>query len=379
MKVTVLQENLARGVSIVSRAVESRPTVQVLNNILLETEEARLKLAAVNMTLGLGITCWIGANVNESGAITLPAKTVADLVNNLSPERVDLTLDAATQTVLLRCGCTKANIKGIDADEFPPVAEDDGGDLAVPADKLKEMINHVVFAAATEDDRPILTGIYTRFEGNTLTMAAADGYRLAVRTLELEQDFADPVEMVIPSKALVEVARVISDDESEVLIALPGARDLVMFRLKDVNISSQLLEGRFPDFTAIIPRQYNTVTKMYTSDLLRACQREEIFARDSAYSGRLYVKPPAAPGEPGEVMVEGKSAERGDNEGLVDASVEGEPLDISFNIRYLIEVLRVIHEDSVVLESNGPSNPGVLRPEGRDDFIHVIMPMSLNR
>lgn len=379
MKVTVLQENLARGVSIVSRAVESRPTVQVLNNILLETEEARLKLAAVNMTLGLGITCWIGANVNESGAITLPAKTVADLVNNLSPERVDLTLDAATQTVLLRCGGTKANIKGIDADEFPPVAEDDGGDLAVPADKLKEMINHVVFAAATEDDRPILTGIYTRFEGNTLTMAAADGYRLAVRTLELEQDFADPVEMVIPSKALVEVARVISDDESEVLIALPGARDLVMFRLKDVNISSQLLEGRFPDFTAIIPRQYNTVTKMYTSDLLRACQRAEIFARDSAYSGRLYVKPPAAPGEPGEVMVEGKSAERGDNEGLVDASVEGEPLDISFNIRYLIEVLRVIHEDSVVLESNGPSNPGVLRPEGRDDFIHVIMPMSLNR
>ncbi len=379
MKVTVLQENLARGVSIVSRAVESRPTTPVLGNILLETEEARLKLATLNMSLGLGITCWIGANVNEAGSITLPAKTFADLVNNLSPERVDLSLDTSTQTIHLRCGGTKSNIKGIDADEFPPVPEDDGGDVSVPSKGLKEMINHVVFAAATEDDRPILTGIFTRFEGNTLTMAAADGYRLAVRTLELEQDFAEAVEMVIPAKALAEVARVITEDDSEVLIALPGTRDIVMFRLKDVNISSQLLEGRFPDFTAIIPKQYNTLTRMYTSDLLRACQRAEIFARDSAYSGRLYVKPPTAPGEPGEVLVAGKSAERGDNEGLVDASVEGEPLDISFNIRYLIEVLRAISEESVVLESNGPQNPGVLRPEGREDFVHVIMPMSLNR
>ncbi|MEQ8675023.1 MAG: DNA polymerase III subunit beta [Aggregatilineales bacterium] len=379
MKVSVLQENLAKGLSIVNKAIESRPTMPVLGNVLVQTEDSRLKLAAINMSLGLGITCWIGASIERSGSITLPAKTFADLVSNLSPERVDLDLDSATQTVHLKCGGTKSNIKGIDADEFPPVQEDAGGDVAINGKVLREMINQTVFAAATEDNRPILTGIFMQFSGNVLTLAAADGYRLAVRTTKLEQEFEPKLEMVVPAKALSEVARVISDDDEDVMITLPNERDQILFSTSNVIVSSQLLEGKFPDFTAIIPRNYNTATIMYTSDLLRACQRAEIFARDSAYSGRLAVTPPSAPGEPGEVIITGKSAERGDNEGLVDASVEGEPLDISFNIKYLIEVLRVIPDERVVLQSNGAANPGVLRPENRDDFIHVIMPMSVTR
>lgn len=378
MRLSVLQENLARGLSIVSRAVESRPTMPVLANVLLKTEDARLKLVGVNMSLGLGITCWIGAKVDVEGSITLPAKTLGDLVNNLSPERVDLLLDVPTQTVSLRCGATKANIRGIDADEFPPVPEGGGGDFMVLGKALKEMINQTAFAAAADDSRPILTGLYTQLKDNTLTMAAADGYRLAVRTTEIEQNFPQMLDMVIPAKSLIEVARVVGDDE-EVLVTLPDKRNIVMFQTQSVEISSQLLEGKFPDFKAIIPRGYSTSTVMYTSDLLRACQRAEIFARDSAYSGRLYVQPPRAPGEPGEVLIVGKSAERGDNEGMLDAAVEGEPLDISFNIKYLIDVLRVIQDERVILESNGAANPGVLRPENRNDFIHVIMPMSVTR
>lgn len=378
MRFSVLQENLARGLSIVSRAVENRPTMPVLSNVLLKTEDARLKLVGVNMALGLGVTCWIGAKVEVEGAVTLPAKTLADLVNNLSQERVDLSLDVATQTMSLRCGATKANIKGIDADEFPPVPEGSGGDLSIQGKALKEMINQTAFAAATDDQRPVLTGLYTQFHNNTLTIAAADGYRLAVRTTEIEQNFPKAVEMIIPAKSLMEVARVIGDDDT-VLITLPDKRNIVMFQTQNVEISSQLLEGKFPDFAQIIPRGYSTSTVMYTSDLLRACQRAEIFARDSAYSGRLYVTPPRGPGEPGEVLVVGKSAERGDNEGMLDASVEGEPLDISFNIKYLIDVLRVIPDERIVLQSNGSANPGVLRPENRDDFVHVIMPMSVTK
>ncbi|TVR24504.1 MAG: DNA polymerase III subunit beta [Anaerolineaceae bacterium] len=380
MKITVIQESLARGLSIVGKAVESRPTMPVLSNVLIQTEESRLRLSAVNMTLGLGITCWIGASVSESGSITLPSKTLMDLVSNLSPEKVTLTLDTNTLTLQLTCGGTKANIKGIDADEFPPVQiADGGGDLAVDGKVLKEMIQQTAFAAAGDDNRPILTGVYTLIEGDTLTMAAADGYRLAVRTAKLEQAFPERVEMVIPAKSLNEVARIISEEDSEVWITLPKERDIVMFHLKNVDVSSQLLEGKFPDFRAIIPRQYSTSTVMYTSDLLRACQRAEIFARDNAYSGYLYVTPPKGPSEPGEVKVASKSTERGDNEGVVDASVEGEALDISFNIKYLIEVLRVIHDERIVLESGGSAHPGVIRPENRDDFIHVIMPMSVTR
>ena len=377
MRVAVLQENLAKGLSTVAKAVENRPALPVLANILLATEDARLRITATN--LELSITTWIGAKVDTEGAITLPARTFIDLVNNLSPERVDLQLDTNTQTMKVRCGTTTSNVKGIDAQEFPPVPQGGEANVMVEGRALKEMINQTVFAAAKEDNRPILTGVFTRFEENMLTMAAADGYRLAVRTTEIDQNFRKAVELVIPARALAEVGRIITEDDKEVSITLPGERDLVMFHVGHSEISSQLLEGKFPDFAAIIPRNYSTSTVMYTTDLLRACKRAEIFARDSAYSAKLYVKPAAGPGEPGAVRIQGTSAERGDNEGMLDASVEGEAFDISFNIKYLIEVLNVINDERVVFESNGAANPGVIRPENRSDFIHVIMPMSVTR
>lgn len=155
MRLSVLQSNLARGLSIVSRAVESRPSMPVLSNVLLKTEESRLKLAAVNMSLGLGITVWIGANVEVDGSVTLPAKVFVDLVNNLSNDRVDLSLDTTTQTVHLRCGGNKGNIKGIDAHEFPPLNEGSGSDLTVEGGLFKNMINQVGFSPRpTITDRP---------------------------------------------------------------------------------------------------------------------------------------------------------------------------------------------------------------------------------
>lgn len=376
MRVSVRQENLAKGLSIVSRAVENRPTLPVLANVLLATEDARLKLAAMDMGLGMSITCWIGAKVDQPGEITLPKGTLTDLVNNLSPERVDMAVDTTTLTMNVRCGTTVSNIKGIDADEFPLVPEGGQVDVYVPGRVLKDMINQTAFAAAKEDNRPILTGVFTQLDGNVLTMAAADGYRLAVRTTQIEEHFSETLSMVIPARALAEVARVISEEDEEVGITLPGERDIVLFHLNNALVSSQLLEGKFPDFSAIIPRSYSTATVVYTSDLLRACKRAEIFARDSAGSAQLMVVPAKSPGEPGEVVIAGRSSERGDNTGMVDASVEGEPLDISFNIRYLIDVLNVIPDERIVIQSNGSTNPGVIRPENRDDFICVVMPMS---
>src|SRR5262249_205217 len=157
---------------------------------------------------------------------------------------------------------------------------------------MKDMIAQTVFAAAKEDNRPILTGVYTEFNGNIMTMAAADGYRLSVRTTQIEQNFAKKLAIVIPARALAEVAPIITAEDEEVSITLPGERDLVLFHMKNTNVSSQLLEGKFPDFGAIIPRTYNTSSVVYTSDLLRACKRAEIFARDSAGSAQLMVKPP---------------------------------------------------------------------------------------
>ncbi len=377
MRVSILQDQLARGLSIVSRAVDSRPTLPVLANVLLATEDARLKLAATN--LEMSITTYIGAKVDRPGAITLPAKTFGELVSNLSPERVDLSLDEATQTVNVRCGMTNSNIKGIAASEFPPVPETAEPDVVLPAKLIRDMINQTVFAAAKEDNRPILTGLYTHFEGNVMTIAAADGYRLAVRTAQIEENFAKPRTLVIPAKTMAELARIIGDEDKEVGITLPGERDLALFYYESTVISTQLLEGKFPDFGALIPKSYSTSMTVYTTDLLRACKRAEIFARDSNYSARVFVKPAKGPSEPGEVTVIGKSAERGDNEGSLDASVEGDGLEVAFNIRYLIDVLNVINDERVVLESNGSAHPGVIRPENGKDFVYIVMPMSINR
>jgi DNA polymerase-3 subunit beta len=244
---------------------------------------------------------------------------------------------------------------------------------------LKEMINQTVFATAKEDNRPILTGLYVQFDGDVMTMAAADGFRLAVRTARIEQRFPQAREYVIPARAMAEVARIIVDEDKDVAITLPGERELVLFYIENTVVSSQLLEGKFPDFSAIIPKSYNTALTVYTTDLLRVCKRAEIFARDNNNSARIKVTPPDGPGEPGTLLVTGKSNERGDSEGLIDAGVEGDGLEVAFNVRYLIEVLTVIPEERVVLESNGAAAPGVLRPEGRDDFIHLVMPMSVSR
>lgn len=374
MIISVLQENLAKGVSTVSKFADTGRTLPVLANILLEAEGSRLKLAATN--LQMSITMWIGAKVEESGSITVPAKTFGELVNTLSKERVDLSLDKTSHTVSVRCGTTKSNIKGIDSDEFPAVAHGEEIDFHIDAKVLREMINQTAFASAKEDNRPILTGVYTHIEGDTLTMAAADGYRLSVRTAKLEIPFNRKVEIVIPAKTLLEVARIISDDESQVGVSLPAKRDNVTFHLNNVAISSQILEGRFPDFRAIIPRGFVTSSTMYTEDLLKKCKAAQVFSKDNANSGRLYVKPPRLPGDAGEVIIAGKSVERGETDSVIDAHVDGEPLDISFNISYLIDVLNVLGSERVVFQSNGAENPGVIRIEGREDFVHVIMPMS---
>ncbi len=373
MIVSVLQENLAKSLNIVTKAVDSNPPLPVLANVLLETEDSRLKISATN--LELSITMWIGAKVEQSGSITLPARTFSELISSLSRERVDLRLDAATHTVHLRCGVQTSNIRGIDADEYPPINHNDSANLQLDGETLREMILQTAFAAAREQNRPILTGVYLQLDGQTMTMAAADGYRLAVRTTEISESFDEKQDMVVPARTMNEIARIVEDDQ-EIGIALPAQRNSITVFAPNIQISSQLLEGRFPDFASIIPRAFVTSTVLYTNDLLVVCQRAEIFARDNANSANLSVKPAQNPGEPAEVLIVGKSAERGDSEGMLDATAEGEPLDISFNIRYLIDVLRVIKEERVVFQSNGPENPGVLKPENRDDFTHVIMPMS---
>ncbi|MBT4840889.1 MAG: DNA polymerase III subunit beta, partial [Anaerolineae bacterium] len=207
MKVTVLQENLSRGLSIVSRAVSPRSTLPVLANILIATDEGRLRLSATN--LELGITAWIPAKVENEGATTIPSRTFSDLVNALPGDQVLLNLDSETQTMNIRSGASINDIRGIDADEFPPLAPPEmDGVMQLNVVDFKEMIHQVAFAASTDEARPVLMGVLLTAVGDQITMASADGFRLSVRKATLSAPLEEAINAIIPARALTELARI---------------------------------------------------------------------------------------------------------------------------------------------------------------------------
>jgi DNA polymerase-3 subunit beta len=375
MKVTVLQENLAHGLSIVSRAVSPRTTLPVLANVLVATDEGRMRLSATN--LELGITCWIGAKIEEEGSTTVPARTFVDMVGTLPAEQVNLSLNATNQTLNVRCGASNTDIKCIDAQEFPPlpVPEMEGA-IQINVADFKEMIQQVVFAASVDEARPVLMGVLLTVDKDTITMAAADGFRLSVRKATLSQPVPQPVTIIIPGRSLSELARVAADGEEMIAMVLPKGRGQVIFRVKEVELVSQLIDGTFPDYQQIIPRAYKSRTLLSTQALLKACKQAEIFAREGSNVARLNIKS-SGELEPGSVEIFAQSEETGSNETIVAATIEGIGLLIAFNVKYLREVLEVVKTPNVALETSAPNAPGMIRPVGDDNFMHVIMPMHL--
>ncbi len=272
MKATVLQENLAHGLNIVSRAVSTRSTLPVLSNILIASDEGRLRLSATN--LELGITCWIAARIEQEGSTTVPARTFSDLINTLPGEQVLLSLDTNTQTLNVRGGASTNDIKCIDAQEFPPLPVPDlEGATQLNVSDFREMIQQVAFAASADEARPVLMGVLVQVDKDKLTMAAADGFRLSVRKATLSSPAPAPLSAIIPARCLVELARVASDGEAPLHMVVPKGRGQVVFRVKDVEVTSQLIDGTFPDYQQIIPRKYSSRTLVSTTALLKACSR----------------------------------------------------------------------------------------------------------
>ena len=376
MKVTVLQENLARGLGIVSKAVSPRSTLPVLANILIASDEGRLRLSATN--LEMGITCWIAARIDEEGSTTVPARTFSDLVGTLPGDQVLLKLDTSTQTLNVRGGTSTNDIKCIDAQEFPPLPVPDfEGAVQINVGDFREMIHQVAFAASSDEARPVLMGVLVQVDGDKLTMAAADGFRLSVRKAVLSGPASASVSAIVPAQALKELARVATDGDEPIYMVLPKGRGQVVFRVKDVEVVSQLIDGTFPDYQQIIPRSYKSRTLVSTSSLLKACKQAEIFAREGSNVARFKIKTAQGEMQPSEVEISATSEETGKNETIVEATVDGGGLLIAFNVKFLREALEVIRTPNVALETSAPNAPGVVRPVGDDQFLHVIMPMHL--
>ena len=378
MKITCLQENLSRGLAVVGRAVANRATLPVIHNVLLSVDQSMLKLSATNLEIAM--TTWVGAKIEEEGSITVPARLLSEFVNSLPNDPINLQLDEGSGLLEISSGSSKAHINITDASEFPPIPTVDDG-IAAEVDPLvlRSAITRVAFAAATEESRPVLTGVELKLDESKFTMAAADGFRLAVHHGALLKPVPEEMSVIIPARTMNELNRLISDREEPVEILMTPAKGQVMFRIRGsdtVEIVSQLLQGTFPNYEQLIPQSYTTRAVMDLPTVLRAARTASIFARDGSNIIRMHLMPAEADTEPPKVEISARSEEVGDNEDTVDLDeIEGEEGKIAFNSRYLLDVLSVLEKGKVALETTTSSSPGVFKPTESDDYIHVVMPM----
>ena len=381
MRLTCLQENLSRGLGVVGRAVATRTTLPITQHVLLSTDRSRLKLSATN--LQIAISTWVGAQVEEEVAITIPARLLTDFVNSLPNERVDVDAMEQPKGLSFRCARFEANINGTDAEDFPPIPSvEDGVVCRIDADVLRKAISHVEFAAATEDSRPVLTGIKVEASGDGFTFAAADGFRLAVYKGKLAEPLDGELDFIIPSRAMQEVNRLIGSQQEQVEFTVTTARSQALFKLENVELTSQLIQGTFPNYGQLIPETWGTRVVVDLNQFSQATKSTSIFARDGSGIVRLQISEPSEDSDMGRVSISSRAEELGENQGEIDGQVEGDEAKIAFNSKYLVDVLEVLEEGKVALETTTPSSPGVIRPvvvedgaESTDDYVHVVMPM----
>jgi len=385
VKLTCKQQDLNRGLSAVSHAVSGRSTLPILSNILLASDHGRLKLSATN--LEIGINCWVDAEIGEEGTTTVPAKLIAEFVNSLPSGLVEISVPEQAHTMHVKGLRSSANIKGMDAAEFPQIPSNEVGEPPVLLDAalLKEMIDGVAFAAANDDSRPVLTGVLVQVQRDerkgkeTVTFAAADAFRLAVRTADLPVSESPHGDILIPARTLTELARILPNEGPVEMIVTPN-RSQVLFHTPNLDLVSRLIEGALPNFRAIIPKDSTTIATVETKEFAAAVKSAALFARDSSNIVRVKIN---GSGEEslgaGSLTIEATAEDLGDNVSTVSAAVDGPELQVIFNVKYLADVLTTIGTPEVRLEASSATRPGVLRPVGPADCTYVVMPMHVNR
>ncbi|HUW24573.1 MAG TPA: DNA polymerase III subunit beta [Patescibacteria group bacterium] len=368
MKIQILQENLNRGLNIASRSISSKAQLPILANLLLKTDKNRLQISATNLEMGIAL--WLGTKVEKEGEITVPAKILTEIAASLPPGKIDLTAEGNLLKIVTEG--YEATLNGIPAGEFPKLPSYNGEALfSLPTEKFLEAINQVAFAAASDEGRPVLTGVLFKLQGKRLSLAATDGYRLSLKTLELENPTKEDVSLLLPAKTLMEVGRIIADEKSPtVKMGFTREQNQVVFVFSDLELFSRVIEGEFPDYEKIIPQNLTSKLVLDREEFSRAIKVVAIFARDSANIVRLKINKDS-------LEMSANSPQVGENKNSLSAKLEGEEGEIAFNFRFLQGFLGAVTTEEISLETNGSLNPGVFKAVGDDSFLHIIMPVRL--
>ena len=392
MQISCLQENLSKGLSIAGRVTSTRTSLPVLENILIEASDDGVRLVCTNLDISINV--WVKAEVRDTGAITVPVRLLTDFVSFLPSQRkVDITHDVKSKQVVVQSGTYHASFNTIEANDFPDIPSVIDSHIeshSLSTTGLRRMIDQTVFAAASGEERPNLAGVETCFGDGKLVMAATDGFRLSVCKTKLGLESETSVKVLVPAKALAELARILaeSDRSKPIQMAVTANSNQILFEIVGlpnepgsfdrVLLICQLIDGTFPDYTRIIPDEEDSKTRAVSSAdaLLRVSRAAFLFTRENNSIVSFNVNE-----DEKKIISSSQSAERGESENSIEATIEGPALEISFNGQYVIDFLNHAYSGEVKMAMSEPSRPCTFTPVGQDEieFLHVIMPMSKPR
>jgi DNA polymerase-3 subunit beta len=361
MKLQVTQENLNRALNTVARVANSRGTLPILSNVLIKTSHNRLSLAATN--LDIAISHYIGAKVSEEGSITVPARLMQDFINTLPSGVIDLELDESK----LKISTSQYNstINGIVADDFPVMpAIADGKTWDVSGSLLKKGLQQVVFAASSDESRPVLTGVLVHSIDGKLYLASTDSYRLAEKEIGANKD---DISMLVPATAMHDLLRILGDGEEVVHVTHDDQQ--VLFKVGDVELVARLLEGKYPDYRKLIPSSFAVHSVLKRAELLNVTKVSSLFARESAGSVTLKVDQAAQT-----LSIRSIASQLGENTASASGAITGDG-EITLNSRYLLDALQALSGDEVSFGFNGKLEATCLRDTAANDYTHIIMPL----
>ncbi|MEG6617228.1 DNA polymerase III subunit beta [Peptococcaceae bacterium 1198_IL3148] len=363
MRINTTKNNLLYGVQMVQRAVSPKNPLPILSGIMFHADNDTLKVTATD--LEIGIECYVPVTTIESGSVVIPARYITDIVRKLPDVPIDLITDDSNNTILLKYSNSEVNLHGINAEDYPsfPTVENDVSiEIAAPA--LKEMLRQVLFAASTDENRPVFTGILFEIKNNNLSLVATDTHRLALRKQILNGDTPDS-KVIIPGRTLSELVRIMGNSDESVKITLGGNQAL--FTLKDTVLVSRLIEGQFPAYDQVVPKNYKSRLRVRVKDLLESTERAALLTASGKQTIKLSCQQ--------DLLLITANTEIGGIHEEVNSYLEGEPMQIAFNASYLTDVLRAIGKEEIYFELNGPLSPGVIKPVEEDNYLALILPV----
>lgn len=367
MRLTCSQKDLLRALTTTNKAVDVNNTLPVLNNVLLKAEGKKLYFTSTN--LEIAITYNIETSVKNEGAITIPSKLFTSYINYLKEEKVEVIVEGGD--IQIKTSDSKTRIKGIPATEFPPIpmVEKEGG-MTVKVKDLNKAIKQVVFAAALNTTRPILSGVYFSAEKNELKMVSTDSYRLSEKILPISQ-VSGSVNCIVPAKTILELGAILDGVEEEDDITIVISKNQIMFVVGAVELISRLIEGQFPNYEQIIPKAFKTKVEFEVGALSLILKRINIFAKEN--NNKIILKV-----TDGKVLITTESTQYGEGEITLDTPIEGQNNEIALNSQFLLDALANIGGNKITMEiGENRVAPVMLQPKEGKGYTHIIMPLKI--